>query len=132
VLAEAGWPEARIEAVLHCIRAHRFRGGEAPQSLEARILFDCDKLDVTGAIGVLRTVAYAALAGQPLTAEVSDSFRQTGQKQPGEPHTPYHEFLFKLSTVRFHTPAARAIAGRRRRYMARFFERLSQEVDGAA
>jgi uncharacterized protein len=63
VLQEAGWPPDRREAVLHCIRAHRFRGTEAPQSLEAKILFDCDKLDVLGAIGVARTVAYAALAG---------------------------------------------------------------------
>jgi uncharacterized protein len=131
VLAEDGWPEARIEAVLHCIRAHRFRGTEAPQSLEARILFDCDKLDVTGAIGVLRTAAYVALSGDPLTGAVSDSFRERGQKEPGERHTPYHEFLFKLSKVRFHTPAARSLAERRQRYMAEFFERLEGEVSGS-
>ncbi|MGH2523324.1 MAG: HD domain-containing protein, partial [Anaerolineales bacterium] len=112
LLKGEGWPEERIEAVLHCIRAHRFRGDEPPQSLEAKILFDCDKLDVLGAIGVARTVAYAALAGQPLTGELSEKFRTTGDKEPGEPHTPQHEFLFKLSRIkdRLHTPTARAIA----------------------
>lgn len=130
VLTGEGWAEDRIEAVLHCIRAHRYRGAEAPQSLEARILFDCDKLDVTGAIGVARTIVYAALAGQPLTGDVSDSFRNSGQKEPGEPHTPYHEYLFKLSKVRFHTAAARAVAEGRQRFMAEFFARLAGEVSG--
>ncbi len=130
VLAEEGWPQDRIEAVAHCIRAHRFRGTEKPQTLEARILFDCDKLDVTGAIGVLRTIAYAALAGQPLVGEPSERFRSSFEEEPGEPHTPYHEFLFKLSRVRFHTATARALAEERQRYMAEFFERLNEEVKG--
>ena len=132
VLIEEGWPEDRTEAVQHCIRAHRFRGDEAPQTLEAKILFDCDKLDVTGAIGVARSFAYAALAGQPLTAEVSEKFKATFEKEPGEPHTPYHEFLFKLSRVRFHTATARALAEERQRYLAGYFERLAREVKGEA
>ena len=131
-LTAEGWPAERIEAVLHCIRAHRYRGTEAPRTLEAKILFDCDKLDVLGAIGVARTVAYAALAGQPLTGEPSELFKTTGQKEPGEPHTPYHEFLFKLGRVkdRLHTPTARQIAEERHRYLAEYFERLAREVAG--
>lgn len=129
-LTQAGWPSDRIEAVLHCIRTHRFRGTEKPQTLEAKILYDCDKLDVTGAIGVFRTVAYAALAGQPLTGQPSELFKTTGQKEPGEPHTPYHEYLFKLSKVRFHTATAQAIAVERQHYMADFFNRLHAEVAG--
>jgi uncharacterized protein len=134
VLTAEGWPPERIEAVLHCIRAHRFRGNEAPHSLEAQILFDCDKLDVLGAIGVARAMAYAALAGQPLTGEPSERFRATGEKEPGEPHTPYHEFLFKLSRVpgRLHTAAARALAVERARYLAEYFERLKRETAGEA
>ncbi len=131
-LTAEGWPAERIEAVLHCIRAHRFRGDEAPRSLEAKILFDCDKLDVLGAIGVARAMAYAALAGQPLTGQPSERFRATGEKEPGEPHTPYHEYLFKLSRVasRLHTPAARALAAERLRYLAEYFERLGREIAG--
>ena len=134
-LQAEGWTAERIEAVLHCIRAHRFRDEtEPPQSLEARILFDCDKLDVLGAIGVARTFAYAALAGEPLTGEPSETFRRTRQKEPGEPHTPYHEFLFKLAHVkdRLYTPTARALAEARHRYLAEYFERLALEVRGEA
>lgn len=132
VLTAEGWPEDRIAAVQHCIRAHRYRGEEKPQTLEAQVLFDCDKLDVLGAIGAARAVAYAALAGQPLTGEPSALFRATGGKEPGEPHTPYHEFLFKLSKIkdRLHTPTARALAHDRHLYLAGFFERLHSEIAG--
>jgi uncharacterized protein len=134
VLAAEGWPAARVEAVLHCIRSHRFRGGEPARTLEAQILFDCDKLDVLGAIGVLRTAAYASLAGQPLTGAPSDAFRATGQKEPGEPHTPYHEYLFKLSKIkeRLHTASAKAIAEERQQFLGDFFERLQRETAGTA
>lgn len=134
LLQAAGWPTARREAVLHCIRAHRFRGTEAPQTLEAKILYDCDKLDVLGAIGVARTVAYAALAGEPLTGEPSAQFKATRQKEPGEPHTPYHEFLFKLSRVKdqLYLASTRAVAEARHQYLAEYFERLAREVRGEA
>lgn len=134
VLRAEGWPEDRLAAVQHCIRAHRFRNGETPRTLEAQVLFDSDKLDVLGAIGVMRVAAYAARASQPLTGEPSARFIATGEKEPGEPHTPYHEFLFKLARIkdRLHTSTARALAAERHRYLAEFFDRLAMEVRGDA
>ena len=39
VLSDEGWPEERIQAVEHCIRAHRFRDdSEQPQTIEAKVL----------------------------------------------------------------------------------------------
>ena len=66
ILDANGWPQPRIAAVQHCIRAHRYRSTEIPQTLEAKVLFDADKLDVLGAIGTARTIAYAVQAGQPV------------------------------------------------------------------
>lgn len=134
ILRAEGWSAERIAAVQHCIRAHRFRGTESPQTPEAQVVFDSDKLDVLGAIGVARAMAYAALAGQPLTGEPSAQFRATGQGEPGEPHTPYHEHLFKLAKIkdRLYTPAARALAAERHRYLDEYFARLALEVKGEA
>jgi len=132
-LEAEGWPLERITAVQHCIRAHRFRdNSEPPQTLEARILFDADKLDVIGAIGVVRTVAFDVVVGQPVYSEPSQHFLSTGEKEPGEPHSSYHEYLFKLSRIkdRLFTPAARAIAEERHRFMAEFFTRLAAEERG--
>ena len=82
--------------------------------------------------GIRRKLAYAALAGQPLTGAVSDQFRATGQPEPGEPHTPYHEFVFKLSKIkeRLYTPLARALAEERHAYLAEYFARLEREERG--
>ena len=132
VLSAEGWSEARIAAVQHCIRAHRFRDDTArPQSLEAQVLFDADKLDAIGASGVARAVAYAARLGQPAYAAPSARFIESGQLQPGEPHSAYHEYIFKLRKLkdRLHTPTARRMAEERHRLMADFFERLRQEME---
>jgi uncharacterized protein len=132
VLRREEWPSDRIQAVEHCIRAHRFRGAERPSSLEAQILFDADKLDVLGAFGVARTIAYALQAGEPIYAEPSPSFREVGAAEPGEPHSAYHEYLFKLRHVsgRLHTEPARALAARREALLVRFFEALAEEAHG--
>jgi uncharacterized protein len=133
VLQSEGWTEERIAAVEHCIRAHRFRDDrEQPQTVEAQVLFDADKLDAIGAIGVARAVAYAAAHNQPAYAEPSEQFRQTGKLQPGEPHSAYHELVFKLARLkeRLFTSSARQVAEERNRYMLEFFERLKEEIEG--
>ncbi|KAF0108160.1 MAG: hypothetical protein FD146_1174 [Anaerolineaceae bacterium] len=133
VLRREGWDPERIAAVQHCIRAHRYRDrSEPPRTVEAKVLFDADKLDVLGAIGVARVVAYATLAGQPWYAEPSARFRQSGEEEPGEPHSSYHEHLFKLRKVRerMFTETARAIAEERLRYLDEYFERLIEEWEG--
>lgn len=133
ILEKENWPSDRIEAVLHCIRAHRFRSGrEEPSTLEAKCLFDADKLDVLGAIGAARTIAYAAMGGQPFLAPVSDQFSKTGEKLPGEPHSSYHEYIFKLRNVksRLFTQTGKKIARSRHQYLANFYERLHREYLG--
>ena len=133
VLQAENWPPERIEAVQHCIRAHRFRDNtESPQTLEAMILFDADKLDVIGAIGVARTIAFDVVVNQPIYAEPSPKFLESGVKEAGEPHSSYHEYLFKLSKIkdRLFTDTARALAEDRHKFMAEYFDRLGAEERG--
>jgi uncharacterized protein len=132
LLAET-WPKARITAVQHCIRAHRFRDdNEQPTSLEACVLFDADKLDAIGAVGAARAIAYAVQAGQPAYAPPSERFLQTGQLQPGERHSAYHEFIYKLRGLknRMYTPSGRRLAAERHLFMENFFARLAAETAG--
>ena len=132
VLAQEGWDAERIAAVQHCIRAHRYRGTETPRTLEARILFDADKLDVLGAIGVARVIGYATLAKTPWYVPPSQQFLETGREFEGEAHSAYHEHLFKLRKVRdrMFTTTARAIAQERLQYLDDYFERLIDEWNG--
>jgi uncharacterized protein len=128
LLEENGATPDFIEAVAHAIAAHRFRNEIAPETLEARVLFDADKLDTIGAVGVARAFAYGGLMNQPLWGEVSPDYQPGGE----EKHTPYHEFQYKLRHIkdRLHTPTGRAIAEQRHRYMVAFYEQMASEVMG--
>jgi len=133
ILNQAGWPSDRVAAVQHCIRAHRYRDdGETPQTLEAQVLFDADKLDVLGAIGVARVIGYAALNHQPFYTQPSRRFLESGEKEPGEPHSAYHEYIFKLRKIkdRLYTTAARQLAEVRDQYLREYFHRLGSEING--
>lgn len=65
-LVEQGFAESFAAKVRRCILAHRYRSNNEPETVEAKILFDADKLDVTGAIGIARTLFYKGQVSEPL------------------------------------------------------------------
>lgn len=128
----AGAAPAFVDAVAHAIHAHRFRNEVTPQSLEAMVVFDADKLDAIGAVGIARAYAFGGLHGQRLWADdVPPDY--DGRTLTGE-HTPRHEWLYKLSKLkaRLYTRTGRAIAEERHRFMEAFFGRMAEEVAGRA
>jgi uncharacterized protein len=116
-----------IDAVVHAIEAHRFRNAIEPETLEAKVVFDADKLDAIGAIGIARAYAYGAILGQRLWGEVPPDYDQEGPD-----HTAHHEFVYKLARIqdRLYTRSGRAIAQERHAYMSAFFDRLAREIRG--
>jgi len=136
ILREHGYDEEFIEAAAHAIESHRFRAGPAPRTLEARVLFDADKLDSIGAIGVARAFAFGGQRGQKLWADVSpaEADLMNGVGADPDQHTAVHEYHVKLKKIkdRLLTAAGRAIAAERHAYMAGFYEQLNREVKGEA
>ncbi|MHA1688017.1 MAG: HD domain-containing protein [Promethearchaeota archaeon] len=57
------FPKKILDNILHSIRAHSFSNNVPANTLEAKILSDCDKLDALGAIGIYRTVGYTIKNG---------------------------------------------------------------------
>jgi uncharacterized protein len=116
-----GQPPEFVAAVTHAIETHRYRADRPPETLEARVLYDADKLDAIGAVGIARAFAYGAHQGQRLWAEPTDS-----------EHTANKEFAVKLSKLKdlLFTQTARAIARERHDFMVKFFERMAAEVAG--
>ncbi len=127
-------PEEKVAAVAHAIAAHRFRAGPAPETLEAQTLFDADKLDAIGAVGVARAFAYGGAHNQRLWAVRADVDTARWAREGDDPHnhTPVHEFVVKLSRIRerMYTATGRAIADERHAYMVAFFAQLDSEVRG--
>lgn len=128
----AGQPAEKVQAVAHAIAAHRFRGGPQPRTLEARVLYDADKLDAIGAIGVARAFHYGGHWGQRLWAEVPPDYQET--PETAAEHTPVHEYVYKLARIRERllTESARRLAEERHAFMAAFYERLEREIQGQA
>ena len=131
-----GYPSGFVEAVAEAVATHRFRGPHGrPRTLEAQVLYDADKLDAIGAIGVARAYAVAGVRGprlwSPLCAADGED-KSCGPGRGGEDHTPVQEYLFKLCHLRdtLFTRTGRAIAEGRHAFMAAFFERLEREVRG--
>lgn len=127
-----GWEEARAEHVRQCILSHRFRKSNPPQSIEARILYDADKLDVTGAIGAARTLAYNGAVGQPIYTTAADGSILDGSGD--ESGSYFHEHRWKLVKVydRFLTDAGARIAAERKQAADDFYRSVLREVRDSA
>lgn len=130
-LAAHEMEQNRIENVVHCIEAHRFRDQSIqPQTLEAKCLYDADKLDSIGAIGVARAFAFAGSYGNRLWTAAWPTVPPADAKPTGADYTPVHEFVYKLRHLlaTLHTPTARHIGEQRHRFMAEFYEQLDAEM----
>lgn len=130
-LLENGFTEAFAAAVAACIRTHRFRSDSPPLSIEAKILFDADRLDVTGAIGIARTLFYQGQVGDPLytlrpDGRISDG---SGDARPSF----FREYKFKLERLytKFYTGRGAALAAERQAAAAAFYRSLLNEVRGS-
>ena len=119
----------KIENIVHCIESHRFRGRITPQSIEAKVLFDADKLDSIGAVGIGRAFLFAGEVGAKLHDKDVDL---ENTKPYTKEDTAYREFKVKLRKIkdRMLTVEGKKIAERRHRFMVNFFDRLNKEVDG--
>lgn len=141
ILKGLGWSKDRIMLVKDCIITHRFRSENRPRSKEAKILFDADKLDVTGAVGIARSFIIAGEYGERLYADIAiDEYARDnlvdgkwdGRIKEMSKHAPNLEFETKFKHIpeELLTIEARKIAKPRVEFMRRFFERLRSEIRG--
>lgn len=129
LLVQMGAGRDLVAAVAHCVATHRFRGDERPGSLEAQVIFDADKLDSIGAVGLGRAFLYAGEVGARLHNPDADPEKCDPR---GPEDTALREFLVKLRWVkdRLFTGAGRRIAGGRHAFMEGFFGQLDAEMAG--
>jgi uncharacterized protein len=138
LLNDTRFPQHSIPAVQQAIREHRMTGGVTPQTLEGRILYDADKIDCLGAIGIGRLYCITGRYNQKVYAPVPDDIIE-----PIDPlmirslrrrldYSPSIEFqlLFTDLPERMTTNKGRELARERFAYMQEFFLRLQKEVEG--
>lgn len=132
ILKKYKFSEEKIAKITHCIKAHRFRTKTKPKTLEAKIIFDADKLDSIGAIGIGRAFLFAGEIGAKLhnTGKSDTEILQT--KEYGKEDSAYREYLVKLRYIkdRMQTHEGNRLAKERNTFMVEFFKRLKKEMNG--
>ncbi len=111
ILRRYDQPENTIEKIAAVISSHSFSGKKPPETLEAKILSDADKLDALGAIGIYRTAEYSGEHERPVDDFVAH----------------FHEKLLKLEDLLF-TDEAKRMARGRTQYMKDFLAQLKKEL----
>lgn len=129
-LKQLGYEESFCNAVKECILTHRFRSNNEPKTLEAKILFDADKLDVIGPLGICRTLMYGGKFDIPLY--VLDSNNKIDLKANlGANETFLSEYNYKLKNIhqKLYTEEAKEKAKEQERISTLFYEELLKQVD---
>ena len=126
-LKSIDYPISYLDEIHHAIVTHSYSANIAPETLEAQIVQDADRLDSLGAIGIARCL----YVGQSFNAELynhEDPF--ANQRDLDDKHYSVDHFyvkLFKLAET-MNTESAKLEANKRTGYMRGFLEQLGAEV----
>ena len=136
VLPGSGFPLAKIEVVVHCIRHHEeyewARDGAArceARSLEILAFQDADRLDAIGAVGLARMFCFGGAYRRPLWMPDEKRGHWEHGVIGGSTYTHLYEKLFKLKDT-MNTATGRALAEARHAFMERFAAEFEAEWAG--
>ena len=127
-LSEVGYSSSYFDAIHHAIRAHSFSANVAPDTLEAKIVQDADRLDALGAIGVARCLQVSGALGRTLYS-LEDPFCE--RREPDDAAFSVDHFYNKLFHIAntLNTQAAREEGRLREQSMRAFLSQLAKEIE---
>ncbi|NVO56050.1 HD domain-containing protein [Rhodobacteraceae bacterium B1Z28] len=127
ILAELGYDAIQIQAVGHAITAHSFSANIPPETTEARILRDADRLDALGAIGIARTFSVSGALGRALY-DPADPFAE--RRPLDDLHFSIDHWKVKLLNLPHEmlTDTGKQIATRRAERMISFLDDFAEEI----
>ncbi|HCE1507947.1 HD domain-containing protein [Vibrio parahaemolyticus] len=121
------YPQHYHDAIAHAIEAHSFSANIRPNTLEAQIVQDADRLDALGAIGVTRCIQVSTHFNAQLYND-NDMFakeRELNDKQFTVDH--FQTKLFKIVDT-MNTESAKLEANKRKAFMQTYLKQLHDEV----
>lgn len=123
------FPAELIDAVAHAVKAHSFSAAIMPETLEAKIVQDADRLESLGAIGLARVFYTAGALNRPLF----DSEDPLGKdRELNDVHWTLDHFQKKLLRLpeTMHTATGRAMAEHNADFLVRYMAKLYAELQG--
>lgn len=140
ILEELKISQDKIKHIQDCIISHRFKNEYEPETIEAKILFDADKLDATGAIGIARAFCWVGKNKAHIYKKVDINEyamenlcgKITGKIQDKSKHSPQIEYEIKTKFLaeKLFTDSARKICQERMIFFKEFLNRLEREING--
>lgn len=128
ILKDYNIASEKLENIIHCIESHRSRWSKKPETLEAKIVYDADKLDSIWAVWIGRLFLFAweiwaKLHNKDVDIEKTKAYTKED--------TAYREFLVNEKKIKdkMQTSEWKKLAQERHEFMVQFFDRLNQEVD---
>jgi uncharacterized protein len=125
------YPAQYLPEIAHAIAAHSFSANIRPDTFEAQIVQDADRLDALGAVGIARCLMLGGEMGKPLY-HLAEPLPQTRPPDDGRyviDH--FYRKLFKLADL-MNTPSGRQEALRRTAFMRDYLAELAREIEPAA
>lgn len=131
LLEAEGVTAERTDAVTHCIRAHSIRpSSPEPETFEAKLLFDADKLDATGAVGLVRLACIvgerSGRAGEKYAVIDGSSIPEVDAAD--RPDITLLREWAKERLDALYTSPGRRLGESRWGFMEEFFERFGDEI----
>jgi uncharacterized protein len=126
-LTAINYPKEYHTEIYHAIRAHSFSAKVIPESLEAKIVQDADRLDALGAVGIARCMQVSGALNRALYS-ADDPFCE--KRAPNDANYSIDHFYNKLFRIveTLHTGSAKREGKRREAVMHTFLEQLAQEI----
>ncbi|MBB4955821.1 uncharacterized protein H4S14_003863 [Agrobacterium vitis] len=127
ILSNAGWQSAKTAAVFHAILTHSFSANIAPDTIEAKILQDADRLDAIGMVGAARCFYIAGRMGSSLydPADPTAQNRPLDDKRFAIDH--FQTKLFSLADG-FQTQTGQTLARERHQRLHHFLTQFLDEI----
>jgi len=142
ILENLGFSSDQIKHVQACILSHRYRTSYKPETIEAKIVHDADKLETVGAVGIARAFSWIGKHRAQIYKKV-DSIEDyakenlfagkiNGRIMDKSKHSVHinYETKDKFLLENIYTETAKKIGQERLAYYKDFLDRLEKEVSG--
>jgi len=130
ILEELKFPKEKIKPVCHAILTHSFSANIPPETLEAKIIQDADRMEALGALGVMRTFYISGRLGtKPYHKE--DPLAKS--RTPDDKLYALDHFFVKLLKLPqlLNTEGGKHIASERTDFLNLFAEKTAAQDSGA-
>lgn len=125
------FPALEYGAVEHAIAAHSYSAGIPPQTIEAKIVQDADRLEALGAIGLARVFAVSGALGVALFDALDPFADRRALNDQAFALDHFQTKLLRLPET-MQTAEGRELAQHNADFLVQFMAKLSAELQGDA